>query len=253
MKNNKLILALATFLIASSFISCSSDSSSGDSSSEQKIVYVDNSNTSGFEDGSYEHPYSTIQKAIDSSSENNKDNTLVYIRKGNKPYSVEEGSLVDLDGTKNLTLWGSGYNEGFPGIPATGYPVLQSSNLKNERPIYLKDVENITIIGLDLRGGEQNVVYAGGARKLTIKHCIVSGAEPAPVWNKTSGILIYSFGGGDKSSDIAITDNTFYDNHTGGINVSVFGDAEYGFEGLNTSSSFANDVDKLPKTSSVEI
>ena len=230
MKNNKLILALATFLIASSFISCSSDSSSGDSSSEQKIVYVDNSNTSGFEDGSYEHPYSTIQKAIDSSSENNKDNTLVYIRKGNKPYSVEEGSLVDLDGTKNLTLWGSGYNEGFPGIPATGYPVLQSSNLKNERPIYLKDVENITIIGLDLRGGEQNVVYAGGARKLTIKHCIVSGAEPAPVWNKTSGILIYSFGGGDKSSDIAITDNTFYDNHTGGINVSVFGDAEYGFE-----------------------
>ncbi|MBT3224766.1 MAG: right-handed parallel beta-helix repeat-containing protein [Deltaproteobacteria bacterium] len=226
MKNNKLTLAAATLMIAFLFLSCSGDSSS-DSSSAQGIVYVDNSNTSGVEDGSYEHPYSAIQKAIDSAS---GDNTVVYVRKGSKPYSVEEGYLIHLDGTRNLALWGSGYNEGFPGIPATGYPVLQSSTLAKERPIYMEDVENISIIGLDFRGGEQNVVYAGGAKKLTIKHCIISGADPAPVWNRTSGILIYSFGDGDKSSDITITDNTLYNNYTGGINVSVFGNSRYGFE-----------------------
>ena len=137
MKNNKLTLAAATLMIAFSFLSCSGDSSS-DSSSAQGIVYVDNSNTSGVEDGSYEHPYSAIQKAIDSTS---GDNTVVYVRKGSKPYSVEEGYLIHLDGTRNLALWGSGYNEGFPGIPATGYPVLQSSTLAKERPIYMEDVE----------------------------------------------------------------------------------------------------------------
>jgi hypothetical protein len=111
-----------------------------------------------------------------------------------------------------------------------------SSDSSSEQGIVYVDnsntsgVENISIIGLDFRGGEQNVVYAGGAKKLTIKHCIISGADPAPVWNRTSGILIYSFGDGDKSSDITITDNTLYNNHTGGINVSVFGNARYGFE-----------------------
>jgi hypothetical protein len=223
----KFFIPLAILLSAFSFMSCSGDSSS-DQKSDQKIVYVDNSNDSGIEDGTYEHPYAEIQKAIDLAHE---DNTLVYIRKGNRPYSVEEGILVDLKETKNLTLWGSGYNQGFPGIPdAAGYPVLQSSTLRKERPMYLKDVENITIIGLDLRGGEQNVVYAGGAKNLTVKHCIISGAEQAAVWTKTSGLLIYSFGDGDNSSNISITDNIFYDNDWGGINISVFGHPDYGFE-----------------------
>jgi hypothetical protein len=38
MKNNKLILALATLMIVFSLISCSGDSSSGDSSTDQEIV-----------------------------------------------------------------------------------------------------------------------------------------------------------------------------------------------------------------------
>jgi len=225
MKNNKLTLSLATLMIAFSLISCSQDTHT-EPSPKHDIVYVDNSNASGIEDGTYEYPYTTIQEGI----ENAYGDKWVYIRQGNKPYSVEKGFLIDLEGTKDLTLWGSGYDGDFPGMPATGYPVLQSSTLGKERPVYLKDVENITIMGLELKGGEQNVIYAGGAKNLTIKHCIISGAEPAPVWTWTSGILIYSFGSGDNSSGITITDNIFYDNHTGGINISVFGNSDFGYE-----------------------
>lgn len=223
--NNKFIIVLAALLLSFSLLSCS-----GGSSSYPKIVYVDNANDSGIEDGSFEHPFSTIQKAIDLA---HKDNTLIYIRKGNGPYFVEEGILVDIADTKNLILWGSGYNKGFPGIADTaGYPILQSSTLGRERPLYIRDSENITIIGLDLRGGQQNVIYAAGAKSLTIKHCIISGAEipDGEIWTRTSGILIYAFGSGDISSDITITDNIFFDNDTGGINLSVFGNPTYGYE-----------------------
>jgi len=60
----KFFIPLAILLLAFSFMSCSGDSSS-DQKSDQKIVYVDNSNDSGIEDGTYEHPYAEIQKAID--------------------------------------------------------------------------------------------------------------------------------------------------------------------------------------------
>ncbi len=213
MKKYNLMHFLVSLMITLFLTSCTT----------HEIIYVDNSNTTGIEDGSYEHPYTSIPTAIEKATHDPNIN-IVYIRMGSEPYRLDKGILIDLVSTKNLTIWGSGYNEGFPGRPASGYPVLKSSRLLEERPIYLKDVENVTIIGLDIRGGEQNVIYAAGSKNLTIKHNKISGAVSARVWSKTSGILIYGFGDGDESSDITITDNIIYDNTSCGINLSNFGD-----------------------------
>lgn len=209
---------IATLAISMLLTACSKDTPV--EPLPEQIVYVDNSNATGVENGSYEHPYATIQKAIENAK---GEHRIIYIRAGNKPYQMDDGFLIDLISEKNITIWGSGYNVGFPGRASSGYPVLQSSPL-HQRPVYIRDCENITLIGLDLRGGEQNVIYAAGSKKLTIKHCKISGAEQAPVWTSTSGILIYSFGDGDTSSEITITDNLIFDNHTCGINLSNFGD-----------------------------
>lgn len=221
----RLFIALCLkLLVISLFLTSCSKETPLEPSPTQEIVYVDNSNATGIEDGTHEHPYSTIQKAIENAK---AEHNIVYIRMGNKPYQMDDGFLIDLISVKNFTIWGSGYNEGFPGKPSSGYPILQSSPLR-QRPVYLKNVENVTLIGLDLRGGEQNVVYASEAKKLTIKHCKISGAMPAAVWTKTSGILIYSFGDGAVSSDITITDNIIFNNYTCGINLSNFGDTTKG-------------------------
>jgi hypothetical protein len=191
------------------------------------LTYVDNSNTTGIEDGSYEHPYTKIQDGID----NAVGDKYVYVRKGIEAYRLDEGHLVELNGIRDLTLWGSGYNGDFTGITATGYPVLQSSELSNTKPIVLWDTENITIMGLDVRGGEAAAIYASDSKNLTIKHCIVSEAEPfGGSFYKTGGIVIYTWGdsagGSGWASGTTITDNTFYDNDQCGISISNFGGDE---------------------------
>jgi len=182
---------------------------------------VDNSNTTGIEDGSYDNPYNTIKEGIDNAT----GDKWIYIREGSQAYQLNNGYLIDLIGEKDLTIWGSGYNGGFNGITATGYPVLKSSADLNERPVHLDDTENIIIMGLDLRGGDQAVVYATGSINLTIDHCIISENKQMPAWG-TGGIYIYSFGN-DRSAGITITNNTFHDNEMNALSIVAFGDDHF--------------------------
>jgi hypothetical protein len=188
------------------------------------LTYVDNSNATGIEDGTYEHPYTAIQDGVD----NAFGDKWVYIREGDRAYRLEEGCLMNLDGYDTLTIWGSGYDGGFKGITATGHPVLQSSELGNERPVALSDTENITLMGLDLRGGEGAVVYAAAPKDLIISHCIISEAQSFDgSFYMTGGIVVYTWWdtvhGADRSSGITITDNIFYDNRESGISIANFG------------------------------
>ena len=107
-------------------------------SKARDMTYVDNSNTTGIEDGSYEHPYTKVQDGVDNAT----GDKWVYVRKGSGNYN--EG--VNLK--SGITLWGSGYDGGFKGVSATGYPVIDGEENVN-RPINILNANNVKVMGLE--------------------------------------------------------------------------------------------------------
>jgi hypothetical protein len=173
------------------------------------LTYVDNSNATGIEDGTYEHPYTAIQDGVD----NAIGDKWVYVRKGGGNY-VE---WVEL--SEGITLWGSGYNGGFNGISASGYPVIDGNSLGSAISVYQIGIptNNCTIMGVHAQNSTNGVITVRHADNTLIHHCIINE-------NLSQGAAIYAIAGLNETiSGLTITDNTFLSNHAGSICVSTTG------------------------------
>ena len=130
---------------------------------EHDLTYVDNSNASGTEDGSLEHPYTTLQDGNDHAIGDN----WVYVKQGNADY-VENVVLAD-----NITLWGAGYNGGFKGIPSSGYPVIDGNDDGNT--IILAN--NNTVMGCTIQNSDGPPSFPGPLTKAGIFGQNINGAK----------------------------------------------------------------------------
>jgi len=166
------------------------------------MVYVDNSNT-GTEDGSYEHPYNTIQEGVD----NAFGDKWVYVREGSSSY-VEQVELAS-----GITLWGSGYNGGFNGITAPGYPVVDGDSLYH--PIFVDGENDITVMGVHAQDAIMGVIFIREADNVTVKHCIVNDNH------QQAGAITVFASNYTTTSNIYIQDNIIYDNESGAIYIAT--------------------------------
>jgi len=166
------------------------------------MVYVDNSNT-GTEDGSYEHPYNTIQEGVD----NAFGDKWVYVREGSSSY-VEQVELAS-----GITLWGSGYNGGFNGITAPGYPVVDGDSLYH--PIFVDGENDITVMGVHAQDAIMGVIFIREADNVTVKHCIVNDNH------QQAGAITVFASNYTTTSNIYIQDNIIYDNASGAIYIAT--------------------------------
>lgn len=197
--------------------------SSTTQSKKHDMTYVDNSNTTGIEDGSYEYPYTKVQDGVD----NAKGGKWVYVRKGNSVY----GEQVEL--TSGVTIWGSGYNGGFSGITATGYPIIDGGGILH--PFYLEDLDNVTIMGVHARNCTNGVIYVNRSDHVTINNSIVSG-------NSISGGGIYFLGGENYTVlDIKIINNVLFDNDNSAICIATPWVPNSNFNGINITGNTIRD------------
>jgi hypothetical protein len=166
------------------------------------ITYVDNSNTTGIEDGSYEHPYRTIQEGVD----NAFGDKWVYVRQGNAGYN-EVVKLSD-----DTVLWGSGYDGGFKGILATGYPVIDGTGLPGDASLVtIRD--NNKVMGLHLQNAPGNgIIFTDGITSTgTINNNIIKDSG----WD---GINLSENSG--TISGFTISDNSITGSYWRGIDLS---------------------------------
>lgn len=126
----------------------------------ERLIYVDNTNTSGIENGSKERPFNTLSEGIAAATAGVGD--WVYVRAGDGTATGYTGNYT----LKNaMTLWGEGY-QAFPGLGGGQEPVLQGTG--NTGTI-LSVVANNTIQGLKLQNAIQGI--GGGAiDTLLVRH-----------------------------------------------------------------------------------
>lgn len=181
------------------------------------LTYVDNSNGTGIEDGTSEHPYSTIQDGVD----NAVGDHWIYVREGNSqttPYSEN----VTLN--NNYVLWGSGYSGGFQNLNASGiYPVLDGTALGGgTNLITMKDGN--TVMGMQVQKSQnKGIVFTSGTTTTgTIKCNVISNNTDDGIGlNNNSGTI----------SSFVIYGNTIDSNGSNGINL-----GENGLTGTGTMS-----------------
>jgi len=167
--------------------------SSTNQSKAHDLTYVDSSNN-GTEDGSYAHPYKTIQNGVNNAT----GDKWVYVRKGN-----DYNELVTL--TNSVTLWGAGYNGGFNGITATQNPVLDGTGLAAGSD-NLTLGNNNTVMGLTIQTGQLHNIHVNDKTGDVIKYNTIQNAT-------ASGILL------EDSSNVTIEHNTLSSNGDTGIDI----------------------------------
>ncbi len=186
------------------------------------MIYVDNSNTSGIEDGSRLHPYNTLAEAFSSSRYG--PGAYVYIFQGdgtNTGYTSGLGyTLAD-----RVILWGSGYGNGYKGLPVTeGYPKIDGDNSAVNPVITLAN--NNTIMGLDIQHGYYGI-YGLNKDGADINHNYIAN-------NSLYGIYLNYTDNADYSG-VTIADNTVTGNGAGGW---LYAGIYVGNRGTGTFSDF---------------
>ena len=165
-----------------------------------KIIYVDDDNT-GFEDGSKEHPYNKIQKAIDNATDgdtirvfegNYKENivvdkslTLIGNGTGNTTIDSEgNGNVVEIN-SDNVEIFkffitGSGNDLGDAGIKIfTSNNIISSCNISiNDYGISLEDSSNFnTISGCNISNNDYGISLYNSNNFNTISWCNISNND----------------------------------------------------------------------------
>ncbi|MBP7088303.1 MAG: inverse autotransporter beta domain-containing protein [Candidatus Omnitrophica bacterium] len=169
-----------------------------ESAKEHDVVFVDNSNTSGAEDGSLENPYNTIAEGISNAT----GDKWIYVKKGNSDYNEQ----VDI--STGVTLWGSRYNGGFSGITTDTGPVVDGTSLGSN---IVTVNTNTTLMGFNLQNTTDNhgIAMSAGSSGITISHNNISDLS-----GDSDGINFVVNGG---ASDITISDNTITNCGANGI------------------------------------
>ena len=155
-------------------------------SNTQKIydmVYVDNKNTTGIEDGSLDHPYDTMTEGLSALS----DSQTMYVFRGNGNYT---GNFTVSN--ENTIIWGEGY-EAFPGCGGECYPVLDGNNSGN---VFTVSADNVEIRGLKIQnsGGSHAGLYALNVSGGNIHHNVITGNRDNVYVLIDGGVLV---AGGD--------------------------------------------------------
>lgn len=160
---------------------------------EKNLIYIDNRNQSGVEDGSLAHPFSSLTNALASSQYSHIKS--LYVFKGDG--SAYTGNYTLTDGT---LLWGSG-SAGLYNIPTQGYPLLQGAGTDPTVTI----AGNTEITGLQISGaGGNNGIYGRSLENVLIHDTIISGNQ--------TGIYIDS-----AVDNVRIIGNTIQNNSADGI------------------------------------
>lgn len=141
-------------------------------SEPSNIIYVDDSNTSGIEDGSMAHPYNTIQEGVDAAQE---DNTVLVDDSGN---AYEE----QVDMKSNIIVQSSNWDDS----DGTGRAFIDGPEEAETHSVYFNSVENATLEGFRIgfagawpfgfpeRDGTHMIEIDGGA-DITIRDCLFTG------------------------------------------------------------------------------
>lgn len=158
-----------------------------------EMIYVNNSNNTGTEDGTLTYPYTSIESALGDGRYFGNGGTAkyIYVAKGSGDYA---GGFTLNSGT---VLWGSAYNGGFKGLTATDYPVISGG----ENVIEMAN--NNTIQGLRIQDGT-NGIYAENKTDGVIRNNYITG--------NSRGIYIYTDTG--ETTDFTISGNTISDNQS---------------------------------------
>lgn len=180
-----------------------------------EIIYADNSNSSGTEDGSLQHPYDTLAEAFGSSRYG--EGKYIYIFKGDGTASGYTGHFNLAD---NVVLWGSGYDGGFKGIPTLGFPIINGAGTN-----ILTLADNNTIMGCQIEGGISAIIGSGINGTCVIKQNNITS-------NTTRGISILN----SNNLSVVISGNTLSNNANGAI------DVEPGLTGTVTATISGNTI-----------
>ncbi|MGE5197191.1 MAG: NosD domain-containing protein [Deltaproteobacteria bacterium] len=162
------------------------------------IIYVDNTNTTGTEDGSLTHPYSTLGGAF--GSPRYQAGSTIYVFKGDGTSTGYTGSFTLAD---NVVFWGSGSDGGFSGVSVLGYPVINGDGAWE----VLTLADNNTVMGLQIEGGRFGILGEGIAGTCTIKQNNITS-------NTARGINIST-----SNLSAVISGNTFSHNDNGAIEI----------------------------------
>jgi len=129
------------------------------------MVYVDNRNTTGFEDGSLDHPFEKMDDGLGALS----DDETLYVFQGNKNY---EGNFTVSN--QNTIIWGEGY-EAFPGCGGAGYPVLDGNAAGT---VFTVSADNVEIRGLKIQNsgsvGDDSGISAQNRNGGNVHHNIIT-------------------------------------------------------------------------------
>lgn len=168
-----------------------------------EIIYVDDTNA-GTEDGTFEHPYTTIDNAIIDSRYVGLGGTAkyIYINLGNSETAPYTGNYTLAD---DAVFWGSFTDAGYTGLTTT----LTRPVIDGARADVLTLGNNNTVMGLKITNGVYGI-YADSKTGGTIQDNIISD-------NGSDGIFIANTN--TAISDWSITDNTIENNSGTGIRI----------------------------------
>ncbi|MFA5145370.1 MAG: inverse autotransporter beta domain-containing protein [Candidatus Omnitrophota bacterium] len=182
-------------------------------SKENDLVYVDNSNTSGTEDGSLQHPYNTIQEGVN----NAFGDKWVYVKEGLSQESTPTYyAAVDLTSHDDVVLWGSGYDGGFKGITAPGYPVIDGGG-SDDDIITLGDKN--TIMGLQIQNTGGSCIIATDRTQADITNNIIKkfGYNGVSLANNGAVAANYNINDNIFTNDIDSYDDICIENYGSGL------------------------------------
>jgi len=187
------------------------------------LVYVNNTNSTGTQNGTLQNPYLTISQGVAAAV----GGKWVYVE-GQGAANYAGGIIL----TNSVVLWGSGYNGGFSGLAVSGaYPVVSGGT----NGVALAN--NNTVMGLKIQGASNDgIKFAKGTTLTgTIQDNIITG-------NASDGIDLS--GNNVGMSNFVISNNTVTSNGQQGVygtttNVGV-GVGSVGIDLSNNSSTMTN-------------
>ena len=214
------------------------------------MIYVNNANTSGTQDGSIEHPYSTLAGAqADGRVANTTASAIpyIYIFKGNGAAYTDGLTLVNNAAfMRSYMIWGEGYT--LPGMHSAGNPVLTTNGITFG--VGAASAGDLTVRGLTVDGASGDGLYAAKVRRADIYDNVFSN-------NGTSGIHIDTTYSPATTDDVDInihgntTDsnglrgiscNAINNGAAGNVNVAISGNTSNGNSGDNIYAYAENDA-----------
>ncbi|MBN2483922.1 MAG: inverse autotransporter beta domain-containing protein [Candidatus Omnitrophica bacterium] len=202
----------------------------------QQIIYVDGMN-GGAESGTLSKPWNSLNDVA--ADPRYVDGVTLYVDRGDGTPYVTSLALKD-----NVTVWGSGYDNGLKGIETQGYPILTGTGVFSN---ILTLADNNEVMGLQIQNtGQERGIKGDDVTGFNIHHNIFTqfsgnarypididfanpGTYSGTITNNTineyrdaiisnATIDLYT-SCANCTVDLTVSENHIYDNDNGGIDV----------------------------------